>query len=83
MFAMSSDCTVQHLSDRDTSEFNALQCKAAAKVNSYTLIPQVLDLFPHHRNLLIESVDVLAAAVAQRTHVTLIKAAHSPGRVDF
>ena len=31
-------------------------------------VPQVLDFLPHHRNLLIQLIDVLAAAVTRRTH---------------
>lgn len=31
-------------------------------------VPQVLDFFPHHRNLLIQLIDLLTAAVTRRTH---------------
>lgn len=35
-----------------------------------TIPPQILDFFSHHRNLLIQFIDVLTEAVTLRTHLT-------------
>ena len=58
----------------DTS--NAVRFNAALGKNAtakswtcdVTRAPQVLDFFPHHGNLLVQPVEVLAAAATQRTH---------------